>query len=401
MIDNTAQQKSNTRTSESGTVALFVIMIIAASLAIQTSTNIRQSILFLLGTGLGVCLLHAMFGFSGGWRNFIRNRDSEGIRTQITLLILTSILFFPILGGLFEGAKVFGAVSPVGYAVLIGAFLFGIGMQLGGGCGSGTLYTMGQGQMDMLLTLLFFIVGATIGSSHLSWWHELGDIGTISLIKNYGWITALILTIITLTMLHYLVSFLDKRKNLEIKPVLTPIHRNRIIPTLIYGKWPLWWAVIGLAIFNLLTLLTAGHPWSITFAFSLWGTKFWSAIGGDISNWSYWQLPYPEHALNNSVLLDTTSVMDFGLILGAGLAAALAGRFAPPTTMTKSKWLAVIIGGLLLGYGARLAFGCNIGGMLAGISSGSVHGWLWLAAGFIGNIAGTRLRVVIGLDKPY
>ena len=43
-------------------------------------------------------------------------------------------------------------------------------MQLGGGCGSGTLYTMGQGQVDMLITLIFFIVGATLGSAHLHWW---------------------------------------------------------------------------------------------------------------------------------------------------------------------------------------------------------------------------------------
>jgi len=386
---------------ESGTVALFVIAIAGLSLVIQNITHVRQAMLFLIGVGFGICLLHAMFGFTGGWRMFIRSRNSTGVRAQIFLLALTSILFFPILGGVFEGTSASGAVSPVGYAVLIGAFLFGIGMQLGGGCGSGTLFTMGQGQVDMLLTLLFFIVGATIGSSHLSWWHELGDVGTISLITSYGWVPALLMTFTGLLILYLLAVFLDKRRNQHLQPVFVPVPREKIIPNLIFGKWPLWWAVLGLAIFNLLTMLTAGHPWSITFAFSLWGTKFWSAIGGDISSWSYWQLSYPDHALNSSVLLDNTSVMDFGLILGAGLAAALAGRFAPAAKMTTNKWAAVIIGGLLLGYGARLAFGCNIGALLAGISSGSVHGWLWLVSAFIGNIVGTRVRVVIGLDKPY
>jgi len=391
---------NESRTLESGTIAIFVIAISATSLLIQSATNSRQTILFLLGTGLGVCLLHAMFGFTGGWRKFIRNRNSEGIRAQIYLLILTAVLFFPVLGGAIEETTAYGAVSPVGYSVLIGAFLFGIGMQLGGGCGSGTLFTMGQGQMDMLVTLLFFIIGATFASSHLNWWFALGDMGSISMIQLYGWLPALLITILMLAILYATAVYLDKRSNQKLDPVFVPVGRNRLITTLIHGKWPLWWAVIGVALFNFLTLITAGHPWSITFAFSLWGTKFWSAIGGDISNWSYWQLPYPEQALNGSVLLDTTSVMDFGLIMGAGLAAALAGRFAPPTSMTKTKWLAVITGGLLLGYGARLAFGCNIGGMLAGISSGSMHGWLWLAAAFAGNIAGTRLRIALRLDKP-
>lgn len=399
---NTATtQASDTQDLESGTIALYIITIAGVSLVIQHVTHIRQAILFLIGVGFGVCLLHAMFGFTGGWRQFIRSRNSVGVRAQLYLLALTAILFFPILGGVFEGTSAFGAVSPVGYSVLVGAFLFGIGMQLGGGCGSGTLFTMGQGQMDMLLTLLFFIVGATIGSAHLDWWLELGSIGKVSLIDDYGWLPALLMTLVLLMILFLLVVFLDRRKNQRIKPVFKPMSRNQIVNTLLFGKWPLWWAVIGITILNLLTLLIAGHPWSITFAFSLWGTKFWSAIGGDISNWIFWQQTIPAQLLERSVLWENTSVMNFGLILGAGLAATLAGRFAPVTKMTKSKWFAVIVGGLLLGYGARLAFGCNIGALLAGVSSGSGHAWLWLVSAFIGNIVGTRLRVVIGLDKPY
>jgi hypothetical protein len=53
-----------------------------------------------------------------------------------------------------------------------------------------------------------------------------------------------------------------------------------------------------------------------------------------------------------------------------------------------------------MGYGARLAFGCNIGGLLAGISSGSLHGWLWLLAGFCGTLVGVRLRILLRLDTP-
>ena len=51
-----------------------------------------------------------------------------------------------------------------------------------------------------------------------------------------------------------------------------------------------------------------------------------------------------------------------------------------------------MIGGLLLGYGARIAYGCNIGAYFSGIASGSLHGWLWLVAAFAGNIAGTSLQ---------
>ena len=42
--------------------------------------------------------------------------------------------------------------------------------------------------------------------------------------------------------------------------------------------------------------------------------------------------------------------------------------------------------------GARLAFGCNIGAYFSGIVSGSLHGWLWAVAAFLGSVVGTRLR---------
>ncbi|MEZ5806024.1 MAG: YeeE/YedE thiosulfate transporter family protein [Rhizobiaceae bacterium] len=43
--------------------------------------------------------------------------------------------------------------------------MFGLNMQLGGGCSSATLFTVGGGSSRMLVTLLFFIVGALIGGA--------------------------------------------------------------------------------------------------------------------------------------------------------------------------------------------------------------------------------------------
>ena len=104
--------------------------------------------------------------------------------------------------------------------------------------------------------------------------------------------------------------------------------------------------------------------------------------------------------MHRSVLADTTSLMDFGIIMGAILAAGLAGRFAPPSKLKFNAIITAVLGGLLLGYGARLAFGCNIGAMLGGILSGSAHGWLWLVAGFTGSVVGVRLRILFRIDSP-
>jgi uncharacterized membrane protein YedE/YeeE len=60
--------------------------------------------------------------------------------------------------------------------------------------------------------------------------------------------------------------------------------------------------------------------------------------------------------------------------------------------------LAAVVGGLMLGYGARLAYGCNIGAYFSGIASASMHGWLWLVGAFLGSVLGTYLRPWFGLS---
>lgn len=52
---------------------------------------------------------------------------------------------------------------------------------------------------------------------------------------------------------------------------------------LIFGPWSWAWGVAGLAIFSYLTLVTAGYPWSITFAFGLWGAKIYD---GSMHEWT-------------------------------------------------------------------------------------------------------------------
>ena len=84
--------------------------------------------------------------------------------------------------------------------------------------------------------------------------------------------------------------------------------------------------------------------------------------------------------------------MNFGIIGGAMLAATFAGRFAPKLLVSPTDIGTAILGGLCMGYGARIAYGCNIGAYLGGSISGSAHGLLWMVAALIGSAAALKLR---------
>jgi hypothetical protein len=155
---------------------------------------------------------------------------------------------------------------------------------------------------------------------------------------------------------------------------------------------------IALVVLNFATLALSGRPWGVTSAFALWGAKAAQFVGIDTASWTYWSTKANAAALAAPVTHDVTSVMDIGIVLGAMLAAALAGRYAPVWRVPLRSLAAAVAGGLMLGYGARLAYGCNIGAYFSGIVSGSLHGWLWLVAAFAGNVFGTRLRPLFGLE---
>ena len=370
----------------------------AGAALVGAAVNPKQAALYILGAALGLVLYHAAFGFTSAWRVFVADRRGEGLRAQMVMLAIACCLFFPALaaGSLF-GQPVTGLISPVGVSVVVGAFIFGIGMQLGGGCASGTLYTVGGGSTRMILTLAAFVTGSAFGAAHLHWWAAQPSFAPVSLIKLWGPWTALAVQLAAFAAIALVTVVLERRRHGRLVPAdAAPRHG---LLRFLRGPWPLVAGAVALAFLNFATLALAGRPWGITSAFALWGSKIAAATGiADPASWPYWASPAQQAQLNGSVLNDVTSVMDIGIIVGALLAAALAGRFAPVWRVPLRSAAAAIVGGLLLGYGARLAFGCNIGAYFSGIASSSLHGWVWLVAAFAGNVLGTRLRPAFGLE---
>jgi hypothetical protein len=383
--------------TDKGVVLVVSLLILIGAQLIGQLISPRQSLLFLIGGLLGATLYHAAFGFTGGWRRMVVEKRGRAMRAQMLMIGVTAIAFIPLLGlGNVFGQPLVGATAPVGVSVLVGAAIFGLGMQLGGGCGSGTLFTVGGGSARMLVTLVFFIIGAVAGTAHLPYWLTLPAMPPTSLGTVLGVPGGVAITLIGLAAVALVTAFIERRAQGDIEKAPKPARAG--LERLLHGPWPLVGAGLLLAALNLATLLVAGHPWSITYGFGLWGAKIAQAAGVPVETWEFWTWPAQARALNDSVLADVTSVMDFGIILGAALAAGLAGKFAPRDKLPFLSLLAAIVGGLLMGYGARLSFGCNIGALFSGIASGSLHGWLWFAAAFAGSYLGILARPLFGLD---
>ena len=378
--------------------AVAVVMTVVLTAIVWRSQSPRQAALLLTGVALGVSLYHASFGFTAAFRVFMSDGRGAGVRAQMIMLALACILFFPPLAsGVLFGQPVGGFVLPAGLGVIAGAFLFGAGMQLGGGCGSGTLFTVGGGNVRMLITLFFFIAGSVAGLEHLPFWQALPNAGYVSLVDSFGWQIALALNLAIFAAVYAGVAAVEKARHGMLDPLGGSQQAVTGVRALLRGPWPLIWGAVALALLNFLTLYLAGRPWGITSAFALWGAKAMAAVGVDMAAWSSWADAGQQEALRASLLADITSVMDFGVILGALAAAGLAQKFRPGWRIPPLQIASAVLGGLLMGYGARISYGCNIGAYFSGIASGSLHGWVWIAAALAGNWAGVLLRPAFGM----
>lgn len=355
----------------------------------------RRAALVPVGALLGMSLYHGAFGFTSAYREAIRHRQVGGVLAQLVMLGLAMLLFAPVLArGEAFGHGVTGAVAPAGLQVAIGSFLFGLGMQLGGGCGSGTLYTVGGGSTRMVVTLAAFCAGAFLGSLDMGRWAALPGPGAVSLATELGYGRALALQLAVLAALW--LALRRWGRGVRQRPLWGQKLSWRGV---LAGPWPLLLSAAMLALLNLATLLIAGHPWTVTWAFTLWGAKAAMALGWDPASSAFWAGGWTGGQLRRSILEDNISIIDLAIIGGALLAAAMAGRFAPLLRVPPKALVAALLGGLLMGYGARLSYGCNIGAFFSGVASFSLHGWLWIACALPGTWLGIRLRPLFGLDR--
>lgn len=110
------------------------ILVLAGAAWIGTSYHLTQAALFLVGAGCGLVLYHAAFGFTTAFRVLVVSGHGSGLRAQMLMLAVATVLFAPMLAsGTVLGRTVQGAVAPADASVVAGAFMFSIGMQLGGG----------------------------------------------------------------------------------------------------------------------------------------------------------------------------------------------------------------------------------------------------------------------------
>jgi uncharacterized membrane protein YedE/YeeE len=162
----------------------------------------------------------------------------------------------------------------------------------------------------------------------------------------------------------------NKKKN----SIVVEIFRNGY-QTVFENNWPMWLGGLLIGIMSVITFAWA-RPWG---------------VAGGLRNWGDWMLSvvgiYKHSPL--SPLLSTNSILTLGLLWGAFGSALLSRQFALRSAPLLELFKG-IVGGTLMGIGAAMSGGCNVGGFYTAVSALSASGLAMMAGLIMGAYLGLR-----------
>ena len=307
-----------------------------------------------VGIIFGFVLQRGRFCMNSAFRDIILMKEYTLLKA-VALAIVVQMIGFHLMATM--GYIQLNPKTFYWGAMIVGGFIFGVGMVLAAGCASGTTYRVGEGMMGSFVALLGLMIGGVITSggalmelkSYLQPTEGVLKAVTadnpglyvknsnLTLANVFGldpWIFVIIISIIIVAVLIW------KRGGEETKVEGTLYGR-------IFKKGWNWWITgIAIGIVGIIAFLAL--------------KKYALGISGG------WFGFLNALITGNPEKLNWFTFLVIGVVIGAAVAAVIAGEFKLRAPDAK-RLLQQFIGGLIMGIGTVIGTACNIGHILSGI----------------------------------
>jgi len=194
------------------------VAVVLLAFGIYLSTvSAKLGLFWLIGISFGFILQKARFCFTASMRDPYLTGGTTLTRAVLIAFAITSIGFTAIKYGAYvRGLPIPGQsyVVPISIATAMGAFIFGIGMVIAGGCASGTLMRVGEGFHMQVLSLIFFIIGSLWGAHDFGWWklNFMLKGKAIFLPDIFGWFGGLVVNLLIIAALYIFAENWENRE---------------------------------------------------------------------------------------------------------------------------------------------------------------------------------------------
>ncbi len=167
--------------------------------------------IWIFGLAFGFALQRSRFCFAASFRDLILLRNSALMRAVILSMLVSTTGYLLLQAFYFGYSSHIGFIFPVGLHTVFGAFMFGLGMVVAGGCASGALMRMGEGYLMQWITFIGLIIGSVAGTFSFGWWEEISISNSpyLYLPEIFGWPAAAGIQLIVLLFLYFFLNRFD------------------------------------------------------------------------------------------------------------------------------------------------------------------------------------------------
>ncbi|MGP8050236.1 MAG: YeeE/YedE thiosulfate transporter family protein [Desulfobaccales bacterium] len=202
----------NWKTTQPYLGALVLVGLVAAAHVYGKSSYAEVGGLLLFGAAFGVVIQRCRFCFVRAFRDPFMTGEAE-IGKAVVIGLIIAVIGIAVLKGSGLRRETMYVIPAFGWGSLVGGVIFGIGMVVAGGCGSGTLWRVAEGNLKLWIALFAFAASNSLMTGWLDSSGIRDTLGAAVFLPRYlGWEGAILL-IIGVALIWYLVLAWNEETN--------------------------------------------------------------------------------------------------------------------------------------------------------------------------------------------
>lgn len=391
-------------------LALASMILLYGFVVLETGLIFRLVIGLVIGYALG----RGAYGFAGSVNRAYRFGSTKLLRSLMFLFAISSIgTAVLLLSGVITTEKFW--INPINLGLLLGGFLFGIGMALASCCASGVLTSFKENPLKAIIVIIFFGIGVFVGFPiqksgdyswvNKTWFHTSTSEKGVYFVDWFkgpfdGLLGGVIVVIILSLAFTYGALFVEKllKNKGKYKEIESEVAHKEItqdeLPLnpvskgtydfILGNPWSLRTAAFVLTSAFLTIMVVTKGGWGVSTVFGLWIGKILMIFGVSEA----WVTEFTYVGAGTFAFDHPVSIQNIAILLGALIAILTMGKLKISFKISWRELIVFVVGGFLLGFGTRLSNGCNVGALYSPIAQFSLSGWFFLVFMIIGGVLG-------------